>query len=111
MIVARNPGSAKKASSYAERLRLDIAVIHGEGLYTKECEGEVDEIDGRYSPPNVSRKSRTMDVPVGVPAPPCKVSPPLTRKELQLPYTITYRYVKYKTIDTLFQLLVMLAVE
>ncbi|XP_049952115.1 uncharacterized protein LOC126463402 [Schistocerca serialis cubense] len=30
VIVARNPGSAKKATSYAERLRLGIAVIHGE---------------------------------------------------------------------------------
>ncbi len=30
VIVARDPGSAKKATSYAERLRLGIAVIHGE---------------------------------------------------------------------------------
>lgn len=30
MIVARDPGSAKKATSYAERLRLGIAIIHGE---------------------------------------------------------------------------------
>lgn len=46
MIVARNPGSAKKATSYAERLRLAIAVIHGE-----QKEAESDEVDGRYSPP------------------------------------------------------------
>lgn len=46
VIVARNPGSAKKATSYAERLRLGIAVIHGE-----QKESESDEIDGRYSPP------------------------------------------------------------
>lgn len=46
MIVARNPGTAKKATSYAERLRLGIAVIHGE-----QKEAESDEIDGRYSPP------------------------------------------------------------
>lgn len=51
MIVARNPGSAKKATSYAERLRLGIAVIHGE---QKECD-ESDEIDGRYSPPTLPR--------------------------------------------------------
>lgn len=51
VIVARNPGSAKKATSYAERLRLGIAVIHGE-----QKESESDEIDGRYSPPpSVSR--------------------------------------------------------
>lgn len=46
VIVARNPGTAKKATSYAERLRLGIAVIHGE-----QKEAESDEIDGRYSPP------------------------------------------------------------
>jgi ribose-phosphate pyrophosphokinase len=72
VIVARNPGSAKKATSYAERLRVGIAVIHGE---EKEC--ETDEVDGRYSPPNVP-KSRIMDVGVGVPTPPAKEKPPLT---------------------------------
>lgn len=46
MIVARNPGVAKKANSYAERLRLGLAVIHGE-----QKEAESDEVDGRYSPP------------------------------------------------------------
>lgn len=46
VIVARNPGSAKKATSYAERLRLGIAVIHGE-----QKEAESDQVDGRYSPP------------------------------------------------------------
>ncbi|XP_037946941.1 phosphoribosyl pyrophosphate synthase-associated protein 2-like isoform X2 [Teleopsis dalmanni] len=48
VIVARDPGSAKKATSYAERLRLGIAVIHGE-----QKEAESDEVDGRYSPPPV----------------------------------------------------------
>ncbi|CAL8142624.1 unnamed protein product [Orchesella dallaii] len=75
VMVARNPGSAKKATSYAERLRVGIAVIHGEVK-----EGEADEIDGRYSPPlerNV--KSRIMDVGVGgVPAALKKEKPPLT---------------------------------
>lgn len=50
MIVARNPGSAKKATSYAERLRLGIAVIHGE-----QKESECDEVDGRYSPPTLPK--------------------------------------------------------
>lgn len=50
MIVARNPGSAKKATSYAERLRLGIAVIHGEQKVS-----ETNEVDGRNSPPNVPR--------------------------------------------------------
>nr|CAD7258764.1 unnamed protein product [Timema shepardi] len=71
VIVARNPGSAKKATSYAERLRLGIAVIHGE-----QKEAESDMVDGRYSPPTLPR-SRTMDVGVGVPAHPAKEKPPI----------------------------------
>ena len=46
VIVAKNPMAAKRATSYAERLRLGIAVIHGE---VKE---EEEDIDGRNSPPN-----------------------------------------------------------
>ncbi len=30
VIVARHPGQAKRATAFAERLRLSIAVIHGE---------------------------------------------------------------------------------
>lgn len=71
MIVARNPGSAKKATSYAERLRLGIAVIHGE-----QREAESDMNDGRYSPPTVA-PSRTMEVGVGVPVHPAKEKPPI----------------------------------
>lgn len=55
VIVARDPGSAKKATSYAERLRVGIAVLHGEN---KPVDG--DEEDGRYSPPVLS--SRTTDL-------------------------------------------------
>lgn len=45
VIVARNPNSVKRVTSFAERLRLSIAVIHGE-------EKEEDDInDGRTSPP------------------------------------------------------------
>lgn len=71
MIVARNPGTAKKATSYAERLRLGIAVIHGE-----QKEAESDEVDGRYSPPTLPR-SRTMDAGVGVPVHIAKEKPPI----------------------------------
>lgn len=60
MIVARDPGSAKKATSYAERLRLGIAVIHGE-----QKEADADMVDGRHSPPSV--RSRTMDAAGGMP--------------------------------------------
>ncbi|XP_046663307.1 phosphoribosyl pyrophosphate synthase-associated protein 2 [Homalodisca vitripennis] len=72
VIVARNPGSAKKATSYAERLRLGIAVIHGE-----QKEAESDEVDGRYSPPPPPLLSRTMDMGVGVPQHPAKEKPPI----------------------------------
>lgn len=48
VIVARNPNSVKRATSYSERLRLGIAVIHGE-----ERIPESEEDDGRNSPPTV----------------------------------------------------------
>ncbi len=44
VIVAKSPLAAKRATSYAERLRLGIAVIHGEAK-------EDEEDDGRASPP------------------------------------------------------------
>lgn len=44
--MAKNPLAARRATSYAERLRLGIAVIHGEVK-----EGDEDELDGRASPP------------------------------------------------------------
>ena len=53
MIVARHPGAVKRATSYAERLRLGIAVIHGEGRI-----GESDQEDGRNSPPPQSMDHR-----------------------------------------------------
>ena len=45
MIVAKDPGSAKKATSFAERLHLGIAVIHGT---PKDDDGQH---DGESSPP------------------------------------------------------------
>ncbi|XP_011313707.1 phosphoribosyl pyrophosphate synthase-associated protein 2 [Fopius arisanus] len=72
VIVAKNPGSAKKATSYAERLRVGIAVIHGE-----QRESESDMNDGRNSPPSVLLSSRTMEVGVGVPSHPAKEKPPI----------------------------------
>ncbi|XP_045612046.1 phosphoribosyl pyrophosphate synthase-associated protein 2 isoform X1 [Procambarus clarkii] len=71
VIVARDPGSAKKATSYAERLRLGIAVIHGE-----QKTNEDEQADGRNSPPLVEH-SRIMDVGVGVPALAAKEKPPI----------------------------------
>ena len=44
MIVARHPGAVKRATSYAERLRLNIAVIHGEE------KDDADQDDGRNLP-------------------------------------------------------------
>ncbi|CAH1794333.1 unnamed protein product [Owenia fusiformis] len=57
VIVARNPGSVKRATSYAERLRLGIAVIHGED---KETMAESERDDGRNSPPPLSVEKRSM---------------------------------------------------
>merc|ERR1712110_100381 len=48
VVIARNPGVAKRAQSFAERLRVKLAVIHGEGFYNDE-----DMDDGRSSPPPV----------------------------------------------------------
>lgn len=53
VIVARNPGSAIRATSFAERLRLGLAVIHGE---QKEVESE--QLDGRQSPPPTLAEGR-----------------------------------------------------
>uniref|UniRef100_A0A6P7H5Y3 Phosphoribosyl pyrophosphate synthase-associated protein 2-like n=1 Tax=Diabrotica virgifera virgifera TaxID=50390 RepID=A0A6P7H5Y3_DIAVI len=71
VIVARNPAATGKATSYAERLRLGIAVIHGE-----QKQSDSDEVDGRYSPPTLPR-SRTMDAGVGVPVHIAKEKPPI----------------------------------
>ncbi|XP_055752637.1 phosphoribosyl pyrophosphate synthase-associated protein 2 [Salvelinus fontinalis] len=62
VIVARSPASAKRAQSFAERLRLGIAVIHGEAQ-----DAESDLVDGRHSPP-------TVKIPLLIP----KEKPPIT---------------------------------
>lgn len=49
VIVAKDPGSTKKAISYAEKLGLDIAVLHG-----KSQTSESDQVDGRCSPPELN---------------------------------------------------------
>merc|ERR1719259_306164 len=54
VIVAKNPLAAKRATSYAERLRLGIAVIHG------EAKDEDDDTDGRASPPPVPPSAAAM---------------------------------------------------
>ena len=82
MIVAKNPLVAKRASSYAERLRVGIAFMHGE---VKEDE---DEEDGRASPPpfqsgaqqapqNPSLSDRVTMVGVTMPAMTPKEKPPI----------------------------------
>ena len=73
MIVAKNPLAAKRATSYAERLRLGIAVIHG------EAKDEEDDLDGRASPPPVPPSAAAMSArrvtTVG------QALPPMTAKE------------------------------
>uniref|UniRef100_A0A7E4UZ11 Pribosyltran_N domain-containing protein n=1 Tax=Panagrellus redivivus TaxID=6233 RepID=A0A7E4UZ11_PANRE len=56
VIVAKSPGVMHKASSYANRLRLSIAVIHGEEQ--KDVE-ETLKTDGRQSPPPEPKNSTT----------------------------------------------------
>ena len=46
--MARHPGAVKRATSYAERLRLNIAVIHGEE------KDETDHDDGHYLPSSLT---------------------------------------------------------
>lgn len=81
VIVARGPGSANKVSSYAERLRLGIAVLHG------EQKSPDDQEDGRCSPPagltgpalqptNLSQ--RTVDLRFDLPVLTAKEKPPIS---------------------------------
>ncbi|KAK0427585.1 hypothetical protein QR680_010307 [Steinernema hermaphroditum] len=57
VIVAKSPGVMHKATSYADRLRLAVAVIHGEDNKDREDANE----DGRQSPPPLL--SPTFDCP------------------------------------------------
>lgn len=50
VIVARHPSSAAKANAFAERLQLDIAVLHGEHV-----QEDSEMCDGRQSPPPARR--------------------------------------------------------
>lgn len=47
VIVARKPNQAKRVTGFAQRLKLNIAVIHG----CQDRESESEEADGRNSPP------------------------------------------------------------
>merc|ERR1712223_1715904 len=75
VIVAKNPLVAKRASSYAERLRLGIAFMHG------EVREEDDEEDGRASPPpfqpGPSYSDRVTSVGVTLPPMTAKEKPPI----------------------------------
>lgn len=74
VIVAKSPASAKRAQSFAERLRLGIAVIHGEAQ-----DAESDMIDGRHSPPPTVKNVMaaihpSLEIPLLIP----KEKPPIT---------------------------------
>ncbi|KAM4692202.1 phosphoribosyl pyrophosphate synthase-associated protein 1 isoform 2-T3 [Rhinophrynus dorsalis] len=71
VIVAKSPDAAKRAQSYAERLRLGLAVIHGE----PQC-AEHDMVDGRQSPPSV--KNTTVHTGMGIPLMMAKEKPPIS---------------------------------
>jgi ribose-phosphate pyrophosphokinase len=75
VIVAKSPISARRATSLADRLRLGIAVLHGE---CKDEERDVD--DGRASPPpNEEMSVQGRIYTIGNPLPPLtpKEKPPI----------------------------------
>lgn len=49
VIIAMHTSSVRKATAYAERLKVDIAILHGQD--DDKLADTVDEIDGRSSPP------------------------------------------------------------
>ncbi|MGH0162129.1 UNVERIFIED_CONTAM: hypothetical protein FKN15_041568 [Acipenser sinensis] len=71
IIVAKSPSAAKRAQSYAERLRLGLAVMHGEA----QC-SESDMADGRHSPPSV--RNTTGHPGLELPWMMAKEKPPIT---------------------------------
>ncbi|XP_035036338.1 phosphoribosyl pyrophosphate synthase-associated protein 1 isoform X2 [Hippoglossus stenolepis] len=74
IIVAKSPAAAKRAQSYAERLRLGLAVIHGEA----QC-SESDMADGRHSPPSVRNTTgHTGHTGLELPLMMAKEKPPIT---------------------------------
>uniref|UniRef100_A0A803J9N1 Phosphoribosyl pyrophosphate synthase-associated protein 2 n=1 Tax=Xenopus tropicalis TaxID=8364 RepID=A0A803J9N1_XENTR len=73
VIVAKSPSSAKRAQSFAERLRLGLAVIHGEAQ-----DAESDMVDGRHSPPVVKNIGAAMHPSLEIPLMFPKEKPPIT---------------------------------
>ncbi|KAG7281054.1 hypothetical protein CRUP_027591 [Coryphaenoides rupestris] len=71
VIVAKSPSAAKRAQSYAERLRLGLAVIHGEAHRS-----EADMADGRHSPPPL--RTTTGHTGLELPLMMAKEKPPIT---------------------------------
>lgn len=85
VIVAKSPISARRATSMADRLRVGIAVLHGE-----EKDDERDDDDGRASPPPNEDLSAMQDrvYTIGPPL------PPLTAKEKPKMYVVGDVYNK-----------------
>ncbi|KAM9314512.1 phosphoribosyl pyrophosphate synthase-associated protein 1-like isoform 2-T2 [Pholidichthys leucotaenia] len=71
VIVAKSPSAAKRAQSYAERLRLGLAVMHGEAHHS-----ESDMADGRHSPPLA--RATTGHTGLELPLMMAKEKPPIT---------------------------------
>jgi len=72
IIVAKSPAAAKRAQSFAERLRLGLAVMHGEA----QC-SESDMADGRHSPP-AARTTSSGHPGLELPLMMAKEKPPIT---------------------------------
>ncbi|XP_034389325.1 phosphoribosyl pyrophosphate synthase-associated protein 1-like isoform X1 [Cyclopterus lumpus] len=78
IIVAKSPSAAKRAQSYAERLRLGLAVMHGEAHHS-----ELDMVDGRQSPPFSPPSTRTTQGHTGLELP-CSRRAPFPGIELPI---------------------------
>jgi len=63
VIVARHPGAVKRATSYAERLHLNIAVIHGE---EKDEKDETDHADDGQNLPSPSETEKSSSFSLGL---------------------------------------------
>ncbi|XP_075898792.1 phosphoribosyl pyrophosphate synthase-associated protein 1-like [Nelusetta ayraudi] len=71
IIVAKSPSSAKRAQSYAERLRLGLAVLHGEANTF-----DTEMVDGPQSPP--LQRPTTAHTGLELPLMMAKEKPPIT---------------------------------
>ena len=89
VIVARNPLGARRATSFADRLKVNIAVLHGE--YKDEAD-ERDDDDGRASPPPLGTLCHPLVLCHTSWPPPLVSSPPQGRTSPPPKGTLCYQH-------------------